>query len=96
MASIGLNTLLQTLGEVIHRTIDNILRYVVPGLRQTLFNASIDWWGFEHASASRMLQMLYRVFKSMLKAPPVNQCIEKEFDEGLEQHMSRCYRPCGG
>ena len=58
MAAIGLDTLLQMLGELIHRTVDNILRYVVPSLRQTLFNASIDWWGFEHASASRMLHML--------------------------------------
>ena len=42
MAAIGLDTLLQTLGEVIHRTVDNILRYVVPGLRQTLFQC-VDW-----------------------------------------------------
>uniref|UniRef100_A0A914CI40 Uncharacterized protein n=1 Tax=Acrobeloides nanus TaxID=290746 RepID=A0A914CI40_9BILA len=34
--------------------------------------------------------------RGMLKAPPVNRRIEKEFDEGLEQHISRCYRPCGG
>ena len=34
--------------------------------------------------------------RGMLKAPPVNRRIEKEFDEGLEQHISRCYRLCGG
>uniref|UniRef100_A0A914EH70 Uncharacterized protein n=1 Tax=Acrobeloides nanus TaxID=290746 RepID=A0A914EH70_9BILA len=34
--------------------------------------------------------------RGMLKAPPVNRRIEKEFDEGLKQHISRCYQPCGG
>uniref|UniRef100_A0A914CGX3 Uncharacterized protein n=1 Tax=Acrobeloides nanus TaxID=290746 RepID=A0A914CGX3_9BILA len=97
MAAIGLDTLLQTLGEVIHRTVDNILRYVVPGSRhQPTTRQRRVATEFARSERHRLQHMEHPGGRGMIKAPLVNRRIEKEFDEGLEQHISRCYRPCGG
>uniref|UniRef100_A0A914EFH6 Uncharacterized protein n=1 Tax=Acrobeloides nanus TaxID=290746 RepID=A0A914EFH6_9BILA len=45
------------LREVIHYLINDVLGIVFHAFTKLFFNASIDWWGFEHASTSKMLQI---------------------------------------